>query len=215
MRVVMIHIFIFLSIYSYGQKNKGYYDRVKLGEGLSLLSERYKGQSDSHVSEANLLDFIRKEIYINEPIYDSIAKLAVLSNYYELSWRYVEESQVQLKLLSHYSEYLSEIDLEHHYRKLGEAFYNTGNYNLSIEFFNESLMYIGEAKKDWALSRIGLAYMNLDHIDSSLVYYRRALEISDDMGLKLSHTNSLGFLYFLSGQYKLSELYYMEALNLY
>lgn len=192
-------------VYSQEERNA---DGVKIREGLGFREEvRY--------SDRELETFVREHLFVGDPIEDSIRLWTHLEGYYYGVGDNLNNLFARLRLLTGYSSFMTDEELESANRKMGESFYGFHNYMLAIEFLSESLKYPDPGLQGYTQSKIGTAYKNLNKMDSAICWFNRARNHIEDAEHWMTHYNSAGYIYYLNGEPDVADLYYDSALVVY
>ncbi|MDX2362602.1 MAG: hypothetical protein QNK23_17470 [Crocinitomicaceae bacterium] len=156
-----------------------------------------------------------QEIIIPEDVKVKLDSLQRLESVYWAAGNHIENLYVRHEILAKYSTYLTIEQKATWHTKAGESYYNLGSYLLAIELLNKSLSYNSSELKPYTYARLGSSYIQLGKLDSAIVNYQRAIDLSfNDVG-RMPHLNSLGYVYYLNGDYVNSERMYREALALF
>lgn len=183
-------------------------DGVKIREGLGFREEvRY--------SDKELESFIREHLFVGDPVEDSIRLWTQLEGYYYGVGDDLNSLFARLRLLTSYSNFMTDQELESANRKMGESFYGFHNYLLAIEFLSESLKYPDPGLQGYTQSKIGTAYKNLNKMDSAICWFDRARNYLEDSEHWMIHYNSIGYIYYLNGDLESANHYYDSALVVY
>lgn len=213
-RTLLLVFLVLLSFGAlYGQSKVYSYEDV--GKDNARIAKFSGTEVSSYKSDKSLKTAIRKHVFIGEPWRDSIAFYAVLEGYYYNKKDVVSYIRSHLHILTYCKQNLTNHDFGVRLVKVGEAYFSLGNYMLAKEFFTQALAYEIDDVKPYVHSQIGMAYMNLNELESSVESYGRAADLTINMGDKVSHTNSLGYVHFLAKNFKDSKRSYRRALQLY
>ncbi|MDG1333650.1 MAG: hypothetical protein P8P74_15040 [Crocinitomicaceae bacterium] len=163
--------------------------------------------------EKELNGFIKEHILkAEDSALDSILFLKIKREYHYQVGNVLGDLYSQLKLLTLYREYLCGDELESLNRKVGEAFESIGNYELATAFFKNGLTYKTGKFKAYINGKLGGCFIQLEELDSATLYYKRALSLATVDNDRLSHLNSIGYVYFLKKDYVNAERFYERAI---
>jgi hypothetical protein len=122
------------------QVSESIYDNKQLGDDFRKLGKVFDLSGKTEIDERKLDTYIRKNILLGEnSTRDSIAFLSIKRTYYLNTQNVVNLMYSQLKLVAFYSAHLTNSELESLYRKIGEAYFFLGNFELAREFLTRSL----------------------------------------------------------------------------
>jgi two-component system, NtrC family, sensor kinase len=106
------------------------------------------------------------------------------------------------------------------HQDMGTLYGNTGNFEKQVSNCLEALK-IAESVNDQSLLSIinmnlGMAYMNLNKLDSALAFEQKALDYTNTSGFQINKGRILfriGNIYFKKGNYALAKEYFSEAIQ--
>ena len=205
---------VFAGSVAYGQYAK---EPVLSGKEISQeirkITKKYNGLDQNHINERELDAFVKKHCFKGEPVRDSLIKIRIKESYFYNSGDGVSSIKNWLKLISKYSNYSTKEELEAAHRKVAESYFGTKNYLISQHFFEKSLSLDNEKVRSYVNARIGSLHIIQGDLDAALEYYHRAVNTAQNAQDRQGHLNSLGYVYYLRKEYKLSGEYYDKALK--
>jgi tetratricopeptide (TPR) repeat protein len=125
----------------------------------------------------------------------------------------INSIRVRHKMVTQYSKYLSKKEKGVWNIKLGESYYEIGGYLLAIDHFKLGLTKGVKRLDSYTNARLGSCYIELNQLDSAITRYKMAVQFADNPESRMQQLNSLGYVYFLSGNLKEANKSYSQALN--
>lgn len=216
MRLYIFIISLCLVHVSFSQIEKNGYDEYEFDVHKKLIKELYSPLTIKSIQKTQLDKALKEHIFTGNPIKDSIIKLNLYGSYYYYKKDLINRLKVQLKLVIHYSDFLTKEQRNRYLYKVGGLYYNFKEYSIAIHFFKKSLKHERDHTKLYNVhASLALCYLKTEYIDEALKHAKHSLIYAERPIDRIRALNSVGYISAFNKDFISAEIKYKQALQVF